>query len=339
MNGLVAYDRPATIVLDDPHAVRSEACLRSIGHAIDRIPANARVVISTRSDPPPMSLARLRARRALTEVRARELAFTVQETRELMSREGIDLSSESVELLAERTEGWPAGLYLAALWLRDLQDPNGGVREFAGSARQVGDYLTDEVLTGLTAARREFLLRTSALWRFTPELCDALLGRKDSAAVLAELARSNMFLVASDAREEWYRYHRLFGEVLRLELGRKAAIELRRRAAAWCREHGLIEDAIEYASAAADAETVAGLLAEHHREFIWGGRASQFLGWMRRRPEEVLEQHPVLPAAGGHAAALLGRPEVEIRRLLALSETPAGTGPSCGRPTSRLEWS
>ncbi len=196
--------------------------MRSIAQAIERLPANARLLASTRSDPA-IGLARLRARRVLTEVRARELAFTVDETHELVVREGIGLSSESVALLVERTEGWPAGLYLAALWLRDLQDPNGGVRDFAGSARQVGDYLADEVLTALAPEIRDFLLRTSVLARFTPELCDAVLGREDSAAVLAELARSNMFLVALDARGEWYRYHHLFGEVLQLELGRETA--------------------------------------------------------------------------------------------------------------------
>ncbi len=220
MNGLVAYGRPVAIVLDDLHAVGSERSLRSIAHAIERLPANARVLASTRSEPA-ISVARLRARGALMEIRARELAFTVDEARELIVREGIELSSESVELLVERTEGWPAGLYLAALWLRDLDDPDEGVRAFAGSARHVADYLTDEVLTALAPETRDFLLRTSVLGRFTPELCDAVLGREDSAAVLAELARSNMFLVALDARGEWYRYHHLFGELLQLELGRR----------------------------------------------------------------------------------------------------------------------
>ncbi len=319
MNGLVAYGRRVTIVLDDLHAVRSEASVRSIAQAIGRLPANARLVASTRSDPG-IRLARLRARRVLTEVRARELAFTVDEARELVVREGIGLSSESVELLVDRTEGWPAGLYLAALWLRDLEDPNGGVREFAGSARQVGDYLADEVLTALAPEIKDFLVRTSVLGRFTPELCDAVLGREDSVAVLADLARSNMFLVSLDARGEWYRYHHLFAEVLRLELGQEAARELRRRAADWCRAHGLVEEAIEYAAAAGDVEMVAELLTERHLEFIWGGRLRQFLGWVRWLPAELLVEHPVLPGAGAVAAALLAAPEVEVRRLVAVAE-------------------
>ena len=218
MNGLVAYGRPATIVLDDLHTVRSETSLRSIEHAIERLPPTARLVVATRSEPA-ISLAALRASRALIEIRARELAFTVDEARELIAREGIKLSGKSLELLVERTEGWPAGLYLAALWLRDFAEPDEGVQAFAGSARQVADYLTAEVLTALDPQTRDFLVRTSVLDRFTPELCDAVVDREDSAAVVAQLARSNMFLVASDARGEWYRYHHLFGELLRLELG------------------------------------------------------------------------------------------------------------------------
>jgi LuxR family transcriptional regulator, maltose regulon positive regulatory protein len=208
----------------------------------------------------------------------------IEEARELLIREGIDLSGKGVELLAERTEGWPAGLYLAALWLRDLDDAERGVREFAGTARQVGDYLTDEVLAALEPATRDFLLRTSVLGRFTPELYDAVLERGDSRAVLAELAGLNMFLVALDARGSWCRYHHLFGEVLQLELGREAAVGLRRRAAAWCRGRGLVEDAIEYAAVARDAPTVAELLIERHREFVWDGRLAQFLGWIRWLP-------------------------------------------------------
>ena len=319
MNGLVAYGRRVTIVLDDLGAVHGDLSLRSIAHAIERLPANARLLASTRSAPA-ISVARLRARGGLTEIRARELAFTVDETHELMVREGIALSAESVELLVERTEGWPAGLYLAALWLRDLEDPDEGVRAFVGSTRHVADYLTDEVLSALAPDARGFLARTSVLGRFTPEMCDAVLGREDSAAVLAEFARSNMFLVALDAREQWYRYHHLFGELLQLQLGREDATALRRHAAAWCRAEGLVEDAIEYAAAGGDAEMVAEVLVEHDRELVWGGRLTQFLGWVRWLPSELLLEHPSLPAGGAVAAAMLARPEVEVERLLAVAE-------------------
>jgi LuxR family maltose regulon positive regulatory protein len=305
--------------------------MRSIRHAIERSPASVRLLASTRSDPP-IGLARLRVRRALAEIRARELAFTVEEASQLLEHERIALSGESVELLVERTESWPAGLYLAALWLRDLDNPNDEVRAFAGSAREVGDYLTGEVLTALAPDTRDFLLRTSVLGRFTPEMCDAVLGRSDSAAVLGDLAASNMFLVALDARREWYRYHHLFGEVLQLELDTRAALELRRRAATWCTAHGLVEDAIEYAAGAGDAEMVAALLLEHHLQFIWGGRLEQFLGWIRWLPSELLVSHPLLPASAAAAAAALARPEVELERLLALAERARRRRPELWSP-------
>ena len=182
MNGL-AYGRRVTIVLDDLHAVRSEASVRSIAQAIERLPPNARLIASTRSDPP-IGLGRLRARRVLTEVRARELAFTVEETRELVAREGIGLSSESVELLVERTEGWPAGALSGCAVAARPPGPRRGRAGVRGSARHVGDYVADELLTALAPEIKDFLVRTSALGRFTPELCDAVLEREDSAAVL-----------------------------------------------------------------------------------------------------------------------------------------------------------
>ena len=331
MNGLVTYGRPVTIVLDDLHTVRSETSLRSIEHAIGRLPPTVRLVAATRSEPA-ISLAPLRASRALIEIRARELAFTVDEARELIAREGIKLSGKSLELLVERTEGWPAGLYLAALWLRDFAEPDEGVQAFAGSARQVADYLTAEVLTALDPQTRNFLVRTSVLDRFTPELCDAVVDREDSAAVLAQLARSNMFLVASDARGERYRYHHLFGELLRLELGAEETQTVRRRAVAWCSAHGHIEDAIEYAAAGGDAELVAQLLVEHDRELVWGGRTGQFLRWVRWLPSDLLIESPSLPAGAAVAASLLAAPEVEIQRALMVAERARRKRPELWSP-------
>jgi ATP/maltotriose-dependent transcriptional regulator MalT len=331
MNALMAYDCPASIVLDDLDSVRSDASLRSIEHAIHRLPANVRLLTATRSDPA-ISVARLRASRSLLEIRASDLAFTVDETRELLVHEGIALSGDGLELLAERTEGWPAGLYLAALWLRDLEDPDEGVRALARNARHVGDYLTDEVLTKLDASTRDFLLRTAVLDRFTPEMCDAVLGRSDAAAVLADLVRSNMFLVSLDAGGEWYRYHHLFGELLRLDVAREDASELRLRAMAWCRARGRVEDALEYAAAAGDAENVAELLVEHGQELVWGGRIGQFLRWLRWLPPELLMQHPSLPAAGAVAASLLAAPELEVERLLAVADRARRERPELWSP-------
>jgi LuxR family transcriptional regulator, maltose regulon positive regulatory protein len=331
MNALMAYDRPASIVLDDLDSVRSEASLRSLEHSIHRLPATVRLLAATRADPA-ISLARLRASGGLQEIRASDLAFTADETRELLAREGITLSGEGLELLAERTEGWPAGLYLAALWLRDHEDPDEGVRAFSRNARHVSDYLTEEVLTELDPSTRDFLLRTSVLHRFTPKMCAAVLGRDDAAAVLTELVRSNMFLVTLDADGEWYRYHHLFGELLRLDVGREEASDLRLRAMAWCRAHGLVEDALAYAAAAGDAAKVTELLVENGRELVWGGRVGQFLGWLRWLPPELLMQNPSLSAAGAVAASLLAAPELEVERLLAVADRARRERPELWSP-------
>ena len=332
MNGLVAYGRPVAIVLDDLHTVGSERSLRSIAHAIERLPTNARLLAATGSEPA-IRLARLRARGGLIEIRARELAFTLDETHELMVREGIALSDESVELLVEHTEGWPAGLYLAALWLRDHEDPDQGVRAFAGSSRQVADYLTDAVLSHAHGARPGTSWCAPRCWSGSHPSCAT---RSSAATTRLRCWRSSSARTCSwspwTAREQWYRYHHLFGELLQLELGREDAAALRRRAAVWCRAHGFVEDAIEYAAAAGDAETVAGLLVENDRAFVWGGRLIQFLGWVRGLSSELLLEQPSLPAGGAVAAALLARPEVEVQRMLAVAERARRERPQLWSP-------
>ena len=318
MNSLVAFERPVTIVLDDLHTVKSESSLASIAHGIERLPANARVVATTRSDPS-IGLARLRARRALAEFRARDLAFTVEETRELMSGEGVELSTESVALLTERTEGWPAGLYLAALWLRELDDPDRRVREFAGSARQVGDYLSAEVLTALDRETREFFLRTSVLGRFTPTSAMPYLAARTPAAFSPGSTGRTCF---------WSRSTRVGSGTATTTCSAKccnwSSDPSRRWSCAAGRRPGaatrLVEDAIESAAAAPDATMVADLLAEHHMEFIWSGRIEQYLGWISWFSPEALVDEPILPAAGAQASLLAGRPELETQRLLALAD-------------------
>src|SRR5262249_7233440 len=208
------------------------------------------------------------ARGALHEIRAAELAFRVDEAHELLvEREGIALDDVDVERLVERTEGWPAGLYLAALWLREHEDPQAGVLAFHGHHRHVAEYLSGEVLDALDEDMRRFLLESSALPRFSALLCDTALGRSDAAARLRELEQTNSFLVALDAHGEWYRYHHLFGELLRLEL---AAVDptssdaIHERAAAWCHAQGLIEDALDNAAGAGDQDALADILAAEH---------------------------------------------------------------------------
>ena len=196
------------------------------------------------------------------------------------------------------------------------------MREFAGDHRHVADYLTGEVLDTLPAEQRAFLLRTSVLERFTASLCDAVLERTDSAAMLAEIERSNLFLVTLDPRGQWYRYHHLFAQLLQLELDHSdpaLAPALRRAAATWFRERELIADAVEHAAAAGDDRTVADLLFEHGGMLLRSGRAATLLRWTERLPPEYLDS-PELVLGAAIAAGLLGRPAAQRQRYVALAE-------------------
>jgi LuxR family transcriptional regulator, maltose regulon positive regulatory protein len=323
VNGVNAYGRPLAIVLDDLHTLADEACLGSLLHAIEHLPPHARVIATTRADPA-LPLGRLRGRGVLGELRAQELAFTVEEARELLvENEGIALGDGDVELLVERTEGWPAGLYLAALWLRDLDDPSARVRDFHGDHRHVVDYLTDEVLDALDGDTRRFLLESSILGRFTAPLCDAVLGRSDSAERLREIEHSNGFLMRLDAPGGWYRYHHLFGELLQLELaGIDAAAPARLHLAAsdWFREHGLVAEALEHASAAGEQRRVATILVDRHRDLIRTGQAATVLRWCGELPDELMLELPDIPVAAAIAAGLAGRSEHDRRRFVAIAE-------------------
>jgi LuxR family maltose regulon positive regulatory protein len=323
INRLMAASRPIVIVLDDLHSLVDESCISSIERAIIRLPPHVRIVATTRSDPP-MRLGRLRGRGALAEIRSRDLAFTVDEARQLLvEREGIRLGKADIELLVERTEGWPAGLYLAALWLRDLDDPGAGVRDFGGDQRHVADYLHSEVIDAIPSEQRSFLLQTSVLGRFTAELSDSALGRNDSAAMIAEIERSNLFLVNLDGRRNWYRYHSLFAELLGLQLKRSdpsAPADLHRRAAAWCRKNGLILDAIEHEDAAGNLAGVAQTLADHHLTLLRSGAVAAFLRWVQKLPPTLLSAEPVLAMAAAVAAGQCSRPASERRRLLRIAE-------------------
>ena len=216
LNGIASFTDGLVLVLDDLHAVTGSESLASLDYALDHLPANARVIAITRVDPA-LRLGRLRAGGALAELRAEELAFTLAESRELLvERGGIDVGAPEVQLLHARTEGWPAALALAALWLRRVDDPRAVVREFGGKQRFVAEYLTSEVIGVLDEGLRSFLLRASVLGRFTAELCDGVLGRSDSASLIAELERSTQLVVrlepgAGTASIHWWPTSESFG--------------------------------------------------------------------------------------------------------------------------------
>jgi LuxR family transcriptional regulator, maltose regulon positive regulatory protein len=322
MNGIAEFGQPVTLVLDDLQTVTDRECLASLDYAIERLPPTARLIMITRADPA-LELARLRGRGTLSEVRAGDLAFTPAEARELLvDRAGLELDEEQIGILRKRTEGWPAALYLAALWLRSVEDRDEAVLEFGGQHRYVAEYLSHEVLASLDPARRSFLLRAAVLGSFTAELCDAVLDRSDSAAVLGELEESNMFVLSLE-RREWFRVHALFAEFAAAQL---AAVEPRapqaihRRAAEWLRSQGLVVEAMQHAAAAGDLEVVAELLSEYHLPLIRNGRSGTLLRWAQALPDDLLIRHPDAAVGAATAALLVGRMTRERRRFVRLAE-------------------
>ena len=321
MNGIAGFGRELTIVLDDLHTVTDRECLASLEYAIERLPPTARLIVITRAHPA-FGLARLRARGALEELTANDLAFTAEETTELLvDRGGLDLDEEQIATLRRRTDGWPAALYLAALWLRTVDDQSRAVLEFGGDHRYVAEYLSQEVLAALDPDRRSFLLRVAILGGFTVELCNDVLGRTDSAARLAELEESNMFLLSLE-RSEWFRVHPLFAEFAAAQLGLDdpgAVVAIHRRAAGWLRARGHYVEAIMHASAAGDHDAAAEILSAHHVEMIANGRAGTLLRWARTLPHDCLLRYPELAGAAATAATMLGHRALERRRLMALA--------------------
>ena len=265
----VGQRRPGShwlLVLDDYHAIVEPDVHEAMTFLLDHLPEQLHLMVATRSDPP-FPLSRLRSRGQLTEVRAAGLRFAPEEARAFLNEVmGLDLADSDVQALEERTEGWIAGLQLAALSLRGLAE-NGAIvdfiKAFTGSNRLVIDYLVDEVLARQSAEVRDFLLRTSILQRLTGSLCDAVTGRTDGGRVLEELDRANVFVVALDGQRSWYRYHHLFGDVLRARLMAELPEQvpaLHRAASRWYAGHDLLADAVQHALAAGDHERAAYLM-------------------------------------------------------------------------------
>jgi LuxR family transcriptional regulator, maltose regulon positive regulatory protein len=323
MNGLAAYGGEIAIVLDDLHTVTDRDCLASIDYALAQLPAGARVIALTRTDPR-LRLARMRANGDLAELRADDLAFSAAETRELLVERGQlhGLDAAELELLCDRTGGWPAVLVLATLWLRSVDDPHRALHDFGLGQQYVAGYLSEEVFDSLAPDARRFLLQASVLGRFTAELCDAALDRSDSAAMLAALDASTL-LVSSLERGGWFEVHGLVAEFARLRLASDdpgAARRIHRRAAQWCRERRMAVEAIEHAAAAGDHEMVADVLAEQQLWIFRSGGARTLLRWIRTLPEDVVVDHPQLAVAAATSAFVVGRGTLAVRRYLQLAD-------------------
>ena len=309
INELVELSIGLVLVLDDYHFLGAESIHSSVGFLLRPLPPNVHVAIASRAEPS-LRLGSLRARGEVLEVRAPELGFSDVEAEALLNGSlALGLDHADVGLLRARTEGWAAGLQLAALSLPAHEDRHTFAERFGGDDRHVGDYL-HELLLELSPPLRDFLLRTSILERMCVSLCDAVTGRDDASQRLAEADRANLFLVSLDSRREWYRYHHLFRDLLRRELERGAPRlvgELHRRAHAWHVAAGLVEEAIAHATAAGDVREACELIARHWLPLFNLGQTETLARWIDALPREAVLADARVCLARGWVALFLGR--------------------------------
>ena len=302
---------PVVLVLDDVHLLRNRECWAALSVLAHHVPAGSRLVFAGR-DEPPLRIPRLRAEGRIMEVGPGDLSLTREEAASLLHHAGVALRDDDLAELHRRTEGWPAGLSLAVLALRAGGSPGNVAVSFGGGDRRVREYVESELLARIPRQRRMFLTRTAVLERMSGPLCEAVLDIGGSAAMLADLARSNALLVPLDRRGQWYRYHHLFRGVLLAELEREAPgliPALRRRAATWCRDNDLPEEALEYSMAAGDVDGVARLAKQLFLPTYRQGRVAtlgRWLGWLDERGG--IGRHLTVAVWASLVAAATGRP-------------------------------
>ncbi len=315
-----------TLVIDDLHELNSPKGLAQLTRLLMHLPVGVHAVLTTRHDLR-LGLHQLRLAGELAEIRAADLQFTERETRELLAASGIALSEAGVALLHQRTEGWAAGLRLAVLSLAGHPDPERFVAEFSGTNRAVAEYLIGEMLDRQPGEVQDLLLRTCLLDRVNGELADLLTGRPGSERILLELEDANAFVVSLDPERTWFRYHHLFGDLLRLELRRTLPEEmpvLHRRAAEWFTEHGEVIAAIRHTQAAGDWPDAARLLADHSFSLTLDGHAQTIRALVRAFPPGA--DHPELALVRAGGDLVQGRLD-EAAAHLAVAETYAVTAP------------
>jgi LuxR family maltose regulon positive regulatory protein len=297
------------LVLDDYHVIEGNAVDKALTFLLDHLPPQMHLIITTRQDPQ-LPLPRLRARGQLIEVRAADLRFTNTEAAKFLNEVmGLALSAENIATLEDRTEGWIAGLQLAALSMQGQQDLAGFIRAFAGDHRYIVDYLVEEVLQRQPPPVRNFLLQTSILKRLNGSLCEAVTGQPEGKARLEALERGNFFIIGLDDKRQWYRYHHLFGEVLhthlRAEQPGQVAV-LHRHASEWFEQNGFTAEAIEHALAAGDFERVADLAEQALPGMRSSRQGATMLGWLNALPDQALRNRPVLKVGYGWALLACG---------------------------------
>ena len=322
INELAKLTEPVVLVLDDYHVISEPDCHDQLAFLLLHLPPTVQLVLLTRADPP-LPLGRVRAAGELAEVGAHELRFAPAHAAELVAAvAGLELSPADLTKLVDLTEGWPAGIYLAALLLHGCPSPRDVIRQFSGDSRFVEEFLAEEVLGRQPGQVRQFLMRTSILGRFCAPLCDAVTGSANAAEIIDILERENLFVVPLDDTRQWFRYHHLFAEMLRGELSRaepEIVATLHERAGAWHRRSGCTDEAISHAYSAGDVPGVIDLMARHWYAYVNSGQVATVRRWLSLLGDDVVSAEPLAAHCAAWAAALSGDQE-SLRRWLPLVE-------------------
>jgi LuxR family maltose regulon positive regulatory protein len=309
INDLAATPQPFVLVLDDYHVIGTESIHGAVEFLIEHHPLQVQVLLVTRQDPP-LPLPRLRVRRQVIEIHEEDLRFTADEAGDFYRQAlGLDLEPEIITALEARTEGWIAGLQLAALSVRGRPAERIAefVGRFGGSHRHVIDYLAEEVLAQQSDEIRDFLCQTSILDRLTGPLCDAVTGRSDSKEILRQLEQANLFLIPLDDQRAWYRYHRLFADFLRTELDAEAQAALHRKASRWLVAHDLLPEAVKHALVSDDLDQAARVISLASAEAFRSGSFATLQGWLDALPQERLRDDSELATYQGFLLFFTGR--------------------------------
>jgi LuxR family maltose regulon positive regulatory protein len=298
INDLADIHQNVAVVFDDYHLITSEAIHGGVAFLIDHLPPAIHLILASRADPP-LPLPHFRGRGTLVELGADDLRFTDEEAAGLLQDIlGARLPAEQIAALNAHTEGWVVGLKMAALSMRGQKDVQSFISGFTGSQRYVMDYLLEEVLKRQTEEVRDFLLKTSVLERMTAPLCDFLTGGRRGRDMLIELDRANLFLVPLDDTRQWYRYHHLFGELLRHQLAiagkEEGVVRLHRRASTWYESAGLLDDSMRHSLKAHDFETSTRLIGSLADGMVGRGEWNTLFDWFQEIPEDVLRHHPAV---------------------------------------------
>ena len=319
-SALAALERPLVLALDDLHAVANPSCLDVLAELSRYVPSGSQIAVASREEPA-LPLGRWRAQGSVHEIGVADLRLDEQEAGLLLAAAGIELDTDEVSELTDRTEGWPAGLYLAALSMQAGAETPARAESFTGDDRFVSEYFRHELLSRLPAAEARFLTHTSVLNRMSGGLCDSVLESTGSAHKLETLERTNGFMVPLDRRGEWYRYHHLFRDLLRteLELNEPDVVAvLNGRAMEWCIANGMPEAAVVYAHASGETSTVASLVEALALKLYYDGRMETVEEWLGWFGDDELAHHPALAVYGAWFRALTGR-SADADRWLALA--------------------